>query len=249
MLSLAEQNRWREVYRQRRPDWRPATEVYADLVRSFLTPETRLLDLGCGRGGLVEQLAEQSVDSSQYAEASVQNWVGVDPDVASLREHRLVALPRLAALSDGLPFRSDSFDLIFCSWLLEHLTRPFQTFAEIGRVLRPGGAFVFITPNGRHPLALLNHTLGRVAQIQGWLVSGLYGRSAADAFPTTYQANTTGQLQRLAQASGLHLSQLHTIPDPSYLAFHPLLFRLMCHVEERLSDERKLHLVGVLKKL
>ena len=179
----------------------------------------------------------------------MRHWVGVDPDVASLREHRLVALPRLAALSDGLPFRSASFDLIFCSWLLEHLSRPFQTFAEIGRVLRPGGSFVFITPNGRHPLALLNHNLGRVAQIQGWLVSGLYGRSTADAFPTTYQANTTGQLQRLAQISGLHLSQLHTIPDPSYLAFHPLLFRLMCHVEERLSDERKLHLVGVMKKL
>jgi SAM-dependent methyltransferase len=174
--------------------------------------------------------------------------VGVDPDLASLRKHRLPDLPRLAALSDRLPFRSASFDLIFCSWLLEHLSRPFLTFAEIGRVLRPGGAFVFITPNGRHPLALLNHTLGQVAQIQGWLVSGLYGRSATDAFPTTYQANTGDQLRRLAQAGNLHLATLHAIPDPSYLAFHPLLFRLMCHIEERLSDERKLHLVGVMQK-
>ncbi len=252
MLSLAEQNRWREVYRQQRPDWRPATEVYADLVRSFLTPTARLLDLGCGRGGLVEQLVDSSqkaVVSSQKAEVRVRYWVGVDPDVASLREHRLVGLPRLAGLSDRLPFRSASFDLIFCSWLLEHLSRPLPTFAEIGRVLRPGGAFVFITPNGRHPLALLNHALGRVAQVQGWLVSGLYGRSAADAFPTTYQANTNDQLHRLAQASDLHLSQLHTIPDPSYLAFHPLLFRLMCRVEERLPNERKLHLVGVMQKV
>ena len=252
MLSLAEQNRWREIYQQRRPDWQPATELYANLVRSFLTPATRLLDLGCGRGGLVEQLVDSrqyTVDGSQYAAVGVRYWVGVDPDVASLREHRLVELPRLAALSDGLPFCANSFDLIFCSWLLEHLARPWQTFAEIGRVLRPGGAFVFITPNGRHPLALLNHTLGRVAQIQGWLVSGLYGRSATDAFPTTYQANTIDQLHRLAQTNGLHLSQLHTIPDPSYLAFHPLLFRLMCHVEERLSAERKLHLVGVIQKI
>jgi hypothetical protein len=66
-------------------------------------------------------------------------------------------------------------------------------------------------------------------------VSGLYGRSATDAFPTTYQANTGDQFRRLAQAHGnLHLANLHAIPDPSYLAFHPLLFRLMCHIEERL---------------
>jgi SAM-dependent methyltransferase len=264
MLSLAEQNRWREIYRQRRPEWRPATEVYADLVRSYLTAEARLLDLGCGRGGLVEQLVEgngnvaerplceqYSVSSEQYSmsrEQRIERWVGVDPDLASLTQHRLPDLPRLAALSDALPFRSASFDLIFCSWLLEHLVRPQQTFAEIGRVLRPGGAFVFITPNAHHPLARLNHALGRVGQIQGWLVTGLYGRSAADAFPTTYQANSPDRLRRLGQANDLHLTDLHAIPDPSYLAFHSLLFRLMCHVEERLPAGRKLHLVGVLQK-
>jgi SAM-dependent methyltransferase len=257
MLSLAEQNRWREVYRQRRPDWRPATEVYADLVRAHLTAATRLLDLGCGRGGLVEQLVSgegepYSLFSSHCSVAGephkTKRWLGVDPDWASLQQHRLPDLPRLAAVSDALPLRAASVDLIFCSWLLEHLSRPSLTFAEISRLLRPGGVFIFITPNARHPLAHLNHALGSIAQIQGWLVSSLYGRSASDAFPTTYQANTTDQLHHLAQAHGLHLSQLHPVPDPSYLAFHPLLFRLMCHIEERLPAERKLHLVGVLQK-
>jgi ubiquinone/menaquinone biosynthesis C-methylase UbiE len=45
--------------------------------------------------------------------------------------------------------------VVFASWLLEHLARPFLTFNEIGRVLKPGGVFVFITSNGHHPLALL----------------------------------------------------------------------------------------------
>jgi SAM-dependent methyltransferase len=240
MLSLEEQNRWRDVYRQQRPDWRPATEVFAGLVRAYLTPTTRLLDLGCGRGGLVEQLVSK--------ESEPCRWVGVDPDLASLRQHRLPTLPRLAARSETLPLRSASFDLIFCSWLLEHLPRPYDTFAEIGRLLRPGGVFVFITPNAHHPLAQLNHALGRLAQVQGWLVSGLYGRAAADAFPTTYQANTPDQICHLARSCALHLVQLHTIPDPSYLAFHPWLFRLMIRVEEWLPAGRKLHLVGVLQK-
>jgi SAM-dependent methyltransferase len=252
MLSLADQNRWRDVYRQQRPDWRPATEVYANLVRAHLTPTTHLLDLGCGRGGLVEQLVagdgnQYSVSSKQYSVDS-ERWVGIDPDMASLQQHRLPDLPRVAALSDALPLRSASFDLVFCSWLLEHLARPYHTFAEIGRLLRPDGVFIFITPNARHPLALLNAALGRVAQVQSWLVSGLYGRAAEDAFPTTYRANTAEQIRRLAQPHGLHLAELHAIPDPSYLAFHPLLFRLMVQVEERLPARRKLHLVGLLRK-
>lgn len=253
MLSLDKQNQWREIYRQRRPKWRPATEVYADLVRTHLTTDTWLLDLGCGRGGLVEQLVATTMAATDETAGGTvgygqTRWVGVDPDLASLRAHRLAELPRLAAVSDRLPFATASFDLIFCSWLLEHLQRPFLTFAEIGRVLRPGGVFIFITPNGRHPLALLNNSLGRVAQMQGWLVHSLYGRSAADAFPTTYQANNADQLHKLAQASGLQLTQLEAIPDPSYLAFHPLLFRVMCQFEERLPASRKLHLVGVLQK-
>ena len=56
MLSLDRQNKLREQYRQMHPTWRPATEVFADLVRAQLRPESRVLDVGCGRGGLVEQL-------------------------------------------------------------------------------------------------------------------------------------------------------------------------------------------------
>ena len=50
MLSLERQNELREAYRRANPGWRPATEVYADLVRGRLSGQARLLDLGCGRG-------------------------------------------------------------------------------------------------------------------------------------------------------------------------------------------------------
>ncbi len=238
MLSLDQQNELRQQYRQRRPGWRPATEQYADLVRRQLAgwEAPRLLDLGCGRGGLVEQLG-----------LPLTQVVGVDPDMASLQEHRL-ALPRAAGFSDALPFVADSFDLLFSSWLLEHLARPSRTLAEIHRVLRPGGKFVFITPNGRHPLALLNRGLGRFARLQGRMVARFYGRAADDAFPTHYQANTAADLQRLCTQTGLHLTTLLTIPDPTYLAFTPALFRLSCALEEWLPDGRHVHLAGVIQK-
>lgn len=236
MLPLDRQNVLREEYRRRHPHWRPATEVYADLVRHNLHPHSRVLDLGCGRGGLVEQL-----------DHPLSLIAGVDPDHLSLREHRL-SLPRVQAISHHLPFTAHSFDLIFASWLLEHLRRPQDDLAEIARVLRRGGAFIFITPNARHPLATLNRLLGRLGALQARLVQRLYARAEGDTFPTTYRANDQSTLSHLATAAGLHLETLSAIPDPTYLAFTPTLFRAAQWLDKRLPQSRQLHLVGLMRR-
>ena len=237
MLSLDRQNAWRAVYRASHPDWQPATELFAARVRANLTPQARLLDVGCGRGGLVEQL-----------EHPARLVVGVDPDFSSLREHRLPALRRAAAVSDILPFMAGSFDVIAASWLLEHLPDPAAAFAEASRVLRPGGAFVFITPNARHPLAWANRSLGRLGRLQGRLVSRLYGRAEADTFPTAYRANTPDALASLAGGAALRLETLDCVADPTYLAFSQPLFRALSAFEDRLPVDRRIHLVGVARK-
>lgn len=237
MLSLDRQNEYRERMRAEQPGWQPATEVFAGLVRAKLRPESRLLDLGCGRGGLVEQL-----------DHPLEWMAGVDPDLASLREHRLPDLPRALAGSAALPFAASSFDAVMASWLLEHLPEPGATVNEVGRVLRPGGAFIFITPNACHPLAWANRTAGRLGAWQGRLVSRLYGREADDTFSTRYRANTAGVLAGLAAAAGLRLTELRAISDPTYLAFSPVAFRVSAAVERRLSPDRYIHLVGVMQK-
>ncbi|MEW5986111.1 MAG: class I SAM-dependent methyltransferase [Chloroflexota bacterium] len=236
MLSLERQNALREVYRQTHPGWRPATEVYAGLVREHLRPSVRLLDLGCGRGGLVEQLAHP-----------LHQMVGVDPDFASLVEHRLL-LPRAAGQTTALPFAPNCFDLILASWVLEHLAEPQRAWREIGRVLRPGGHLVFITPNRRHPLVQMNRLLGRVGWLQGRLVRRLYGRAAVDTFPAYYRANTAGGLVRLATTAGLQVMSVQTIADPTYWAWHLALFRLAGAVEAWLPAGWGIHLVGVMQK-
>jgi SAM-dependent methyltransferase len=236
MLSLERQNKLREYYRLQNPGWRPATEVYADCVRHRLESDSRILDLGCGRGGLVEQLGH-----------SLSLAIGVDPDLQSLREHRL-PLPRAQAFSSRLPFAGGQFDLVFASWLLEHLPRPDGDLKEISRVLRTGGRFVFITPNKRHPLAYLNRFLGHLGALQRWLVSRLYGRQGADTFPTYYRANEQKTLAYLSKRCGLNLEELHVIPDPTYLAFTPALLGAAQRLDAWLSPDKQLHLVGVLKK-
>lgn len=41
-----------------------------------------------------------------------------------------------------LPFEDQSFDAVLCTASVEYLTRPFEVFREVARVLRPGGLFV-----------------------------------------------------------------------------------------------------------
>jgi SAM-dependent methyltransferase len=183
-----------------RPGWSSSGEQLEALVRTYLTPEARVMDLGCGRGGVIEVIW-QDVDLA----------VGLDPDIPSLADHRAHGMPVLRGRGEHLPFASESFDLIVCLWVLEHLRSPELVLREVRRVLRPGGHFLFLTPNLRNPLLTL-HRLGRgLPQLQRRLVPRLYGRIEGDTFPVQYRANTTRGLRSLAERSGLQVAELRVV--------------------------------------
>lgn len=233
-LTLEQQNAYRDRYARLRPGWQPATARYEALIRERLAPDTRLLDLGCGRGGVLEQLG----DAANCA-------VGLDPDHASLVEHRLPALPRAVAAAGALPLPRASVDLVISSWVLEHLPQPERSFGEVARVLRPGGAFIFLTPGAASPAALVNRALH---PLQSRLVPRLYGRAEADAFPVVYRANSRRQIEQLAAGAGMHVARLEMIEDPTYFAFHPLLFRLNAVLARVLPRSMAEHVVAVCSK-
>lgn len=233
-LSLEHQNDYRARYARQRPGWQPATDCYAALIRSLLRPGQRVLDVGCGRGGVLEQIG-----------AVVEFPLGIDPDHTSLVEHRLPDLPRVTATADAIPLVAASVDMVVCSWVLEHLTDPARVFAEITRVLRPGGVFVFLAPGAFSPAALLNRLLH---PLQQRLVPRLYGRTESDAFPVVYRANSRRRLDRLAAGAGLEPHTFRAVEDPTYFAFHPLLFRLNVVLVRVLPHWMAEHLVGVYCK-
>lgn len=238
MLSLDKQNQYRARLLALAPEWMPATEVYEATIRQYLRPGVRLLDAGCGRGGVVEQLQGEQV------------WmVGIDPDTASLREHRLrpadTPRPRLsAAFLDRLPFAASTFDLVIASWVLEHLAMPSAAFAEAARILRPGGHLIALAPNGWHPVSLLNRLLAQRKPLQAWLVPRLYSRGEADAFPVRYRANSVRRLRRLGEEAGLTTVAIQTISDPTYLAFSDALFAVSRALEGLLPAGAWVHIVA-----
>jgi ubiquinone/menaquinone biosynthesis C-methylase UbiE len=173
---------------------------------------------------------------------------GADADWLSLREHRLNSISRVATGGLSLPFGSQSFDLVLASWLFEHLPQPAETLNEVRRVLKPGGAIIFITPNGRHPVSYMNRLLGRLEGLQGVIVKQIYGREQEDTFTTYYRANTLKQISKLSLDAGLEQVVLTAIPDPTYLAFTERLFQLATMLEDNLPQSRYIHLVGLLRR-
>jgi ubiquinone/menaquinone biosynthesis C-methylase UbiE len=110
-----------------------------------------ILEIGPGPGHLAEQLLPLLPDTT---------WTGLDVDPAMLaaagRRLERSGLRERATLIEGdvarMPFGDASFDLVVSSLSAHHWPDPERGFAEIRRVLRPGGrALVYdLHPHATH---------------------------------------------------------------------------------------------------
>ena len=118
-----------------------------DFNRININPEGTMLDLGCGEGRHIFGLMEKFPDLK---------CIGLDPHIESL-DKAFEGLKFLESISNtktnflsgsaySLPFSDDSFDLVVCSEVLEHLHDYKDAIKEINRVLKPGGQFLASVP-------------------------------------------------------------------------------------------------------
>ena len=222
---------WRVTARMT-PWLRSSQERYFESLEGLIRPQSRILDIGCGKEFLVSWMRPDKYlrwSASILDEAVI---FGVDPCISSLRQNtsRLTA----CATVDHLPFQADSFDVVTANMVVEHLAEPEPALREIFRVLKPGGVFLFHTPNLRAPEVGLSNLLPYAFKRRVLVPVFEGGRQEDDVFRTHYRLNTKATIVSAAACSGFLVEGInHVFTSPftqmlgPFVVFELLRIRLL----------------------
>jgi SAM-dependent methyltransferase len=203
------------------------TRVERRLLDEALAPGAVVLDAGCGRTTRLREYRDR-----------IARLVGVDRDEAAGRENPFVDEFLRADLEQPLPFETDTFDLVYANFVVEHLQDPERAFAEWRRVLKPGGTLVLLTSNRANPVMAVADRVPR--RVQMWIKRRGAGADERDVFPMLYRANTPERLAHVAASAGFtavsveYVATLHR-----YGARLPGLGPLLVAVERALPATRR----------
>jgi SAM-dependent methyltransferase len=145
---MSKDNIWdglHEKYKQ--TDWIEKPNIFAEEVFGYLPESGRLLDIGCGQGQ----------DSRFFVSKGFQ-VTGIDISETALEEARNKQGStdlefKQVDVSQGLPFGNEEFEIVYAHLSLHYFdsVTTNKIFAEITRVLRPGGIFAFFTNSVTDP--------------------------------------------------------------------------------------------------
>ena len=114
--------------------WRSAENSAAYLL-SYLRPDQRLLDVGCGPGTLTLDLAGRVASATSLEQTSEAL------ELARAEAARQAAAAVEFAVGDvhDLPFADGEFDVVHAHQVLQHVADPVTGLREMRRVTKPGG--------------------------------------------------------------------------------------------------------------
>jgi SAM-dependent methyltransferase len=160
---------WLTDRQARRPSGAQSRGIYADplyhypnfralLAELALEPADHLLEVGCGGGALLAEALATGCTAAAVDHSADMVATARGRNAAAIEDGRLEVLE---AGAERLPFADATFTAAVMTGVLGFLTAPVSAFAEVHRVLRPGGRFVCLgsdpelrgTPAAPEPMA------------------------------------------------------------------------------------------------
>jgi len=202
--------------------------VFLEMIETNISSGFVVLDLGAGAG-------HKFIYNLKTKVGSTGQIVGADFDKRVL-ENPLIHYG-VVLNGAGLPFDDDTFDIVFTRYVLEHVADPDEFLIEICRVLKPGGAFLFLTPNKWHYVCIgARCTPHRFHEFY----NKKRGQEETDIFPTVYRLNSRSALRHHLKKEGFVEKELKMRECcPNYLMLAVPLF-LMGVAYERLVNATEL---------
>ena len=194
--------------------WTHPYRTYEKIILDHISPESVVLDAGCGQNAPVLQ---KLVGLGKYL-------IGIDV----CRLHKAEEYDSLSLLKSDLQtisLRDNSVDVVISRSVLEHVENPEKAYREIHRILKPGGHFICLTPNYYDYASLIAKLIPN--RFHSRIVQLTEGRDEDDTFPTYYRSNTERDIKKLAKTTGFEVTLIDYLGQyPSYFMFNPMLFAL-----------------------
>ena len=163
----------------------------ATRYRSLIVPKARgtVLEIGVGSG----------LNLPFYG-VGVEHLYGLDPSEELLamagKKARAIAFPIdfIAHACEEIPLNDNSVDTVVMTWTLCSISDPLTALKEIGRVIKPGGALLFV-----------EHGLAPEIRVQAWQqrLNPLWSK-------LTGGCNLNRKMDQLIRTAGFDLAQLKT---------------------------------------
>jgi ubiquinone/menaquinone biosynthesis C-methylase UbiE len=183
------------------PGLRSSQFEYAETLETLLAPGCTWLEVGCGRRPMPEWMPKQQA----RALALAGRVFGIDQDLKSLKDH--TAYPGVAVASGyQMPFPAGHFDVLSANMVVEHIEQPERLLAEVRRLLKPHGRFIFHTPNHKSiPIRMATLFPQSLKEI---IIRILENRKSEDVFPTFYRLNSRATVEKAAENAGMRVVKL-----------------------------------------
>ena len=161
---------------------RDIVDRVVDIALACSPTPRRILDVGCGTGYLLRQVAARAPEAGEL--------IGIDAAAAMIEVARANARdPRLqfsVGLAERLPYSDATFDLVVSATSFDHWRDQQAGLIECARVMAPGAHLVLAD------------------QFSAWLLPTLLGSRSG-------KARTKARATRLIVAAGLHGVEWHDL--------------------------------------
>jgi SAM-dependent methyltransferase len=123
---------------------------------------------------------------------------------------------------------------------MEHIKNVGAAYSEINRVLKPGGKYIFLTPNALDYASIVAYLVPNRFHAR---VAGMTeGREETEVFPTFFKSNTYRRISKMAGSNNFELTHFEYLGQyPCYLLLSKTLFYLGSRYEKFLESHRRLH--------
>lgn len=219
------------------PEFKTGGYFFRKYLKDFANNNSVILDAGCGNSGILTEF-----------KSIVKLIIGVDTNKKLLEENQIVN-KKINANLENIPLDENSIEIVVSEFVLEHLQNPEDVFKEISRILKPGGVFIFLTPNILNPIMAFSKILPY--SIHKLLRLKLF-KKEEETHRTYYRANSYRKLLKLGKLAGFQDCEISKAGNPDYLGFcKPLV--LIAIIFEKIIDNKflnifKMYFVGCFIK-